>query len=100
MFELLRFVRVQQVNRTTPVVCLLEAREGFAPVALDGMDQGSKALAANAFMDLEKYPDDDRGNGRLRRIIDLLIDIDGELHAGFDAVDDQPLAPRNASHEP
>ena len=41
-------------------------------------------MTANAFLDFARMPDDEEGNARLRRIIDYLILIDGELHQGLD----------------
>ena len=40
-------------------------------------------MTANAFLDLRQMPADPAGNARLRRIIDYLILIDGELHQGL-----------------
>jgi hypothetical protein len=49
-------------------------------VAIEGLDHAVKAMLANAFLNLSKFPDDREGNGRLRRIIDYLILIDGDIH--------------------
>jgi hypothetical protein len=36
-------------------------------------------MTANGFLNLEKIPDDETGNARIRRIVDYLILMDGEL---------------------
>ena len=37
------------------------------------------AMRANGFLDLSHFPDDEEGNTRIRRIVDYLILIDGDL---------------------
>ena len=83
MFELLRLVRVWKENALTPVVCVLSGPSNLSNVSLEGLDHAVKAMLADAFLDLNKFPDDDRGNARLRRICDYLILIDGDIHGGF-----------------
>lgn len=86
MFELLRLVRTLDKNRLTPVVCVLSAQTRLSDVAIEGLDHAVKAMLANAFLNLNKFPDDDKGNARVRRIIDYLILIDGDMHGGFRTV--------------
>jgi DNA-binding NtrC family response regulator len=86
MFELLRVVRTFQPNCLTPVVCMLSGPSNLSDVALEGLDHAVKAMLANAFLNLNKFPDDARGNARVRRIIDYLILIDGDMHGGFKEV--------------
>ena len=86
MFELLRLVRTFEPNRLTPVVCMLTGPSTLSDVAIEGLDHAVKAMLANAFLNLHKFPDDERGNGRVRRIIDYLILIDGDMHGGFKEV--------------
>ena len=43
-------------------------------------------MLANAFLNLNKFPDNREGNARVRRIIDYLILIDGDIHGGFKTV--------------
>lgn len=88
MFELLRQVRTFKVNSLTPVVCVLARESVLSDVAIEGLDHAVKAMLANAFLNLNKFPDDDQGNARVRRIIDYLILIDGEIHGGFKSVHD------------
>lgn len=86
MFELLRLVRTYERNRLTPVVCMLSGPTALSDVAIEGLDHAVKAMLANAFLNLTKFPDDREGNARVRRIIDYLILIDGDIHGGFKTV--------------
>ena len=86
MFELLRLVRTFEKNRLTPVVCVLATASRLSEVAIEGLDHAVKAMLANAFLNLNKFPDDAQGNARVRRIVDYLILIDGDIHGGFATV--------------
>ena len=86
MFELLRLVRTYKMNELTPVVCMLTGESRLSDVAIEGLDHAVKAMLANAFLNLKKFPDDEAGNQRVRRIIDYLILIDGDMHGGFELV--------------
>ena len=86
MFELLRLVRTFDKNRLTPVVCMLATESRLSAVAIEGLDHAVKAMLANAFVNLNKFPDDQEGNARVRRIVDYLILIDGDMHGGFKTV--------------
>ena len=86
MFELLRLVRTYEANKLTPVVCMLTGSSNLSNVAIEGLDHAVKAMLANAFLNLNKFPDDREGNARVRRIIDYLILIDGDMHGGFKTV--------------
>jgi CheY-like chemotaxis protein len=85
MFELLRLVRTYEANKLTPVACMLTTTSRLSDLAIEGLDHAVKAMLANAFLNLNKFPDDAAGNARVRRIIDYLILIDGDLHGGFEA---------------
>jgi len=86
MFELLRLVRTFDKNRLTPVVCVLASDSRLSEVAIEGLDHAVKAMLANAFLNLNKFPDDKDGNARVRRVVDYLILIDGDIHGGFKTV--------------
>ncbi|HEX7220660.1 MAG TPA: hypothetical protein VF280_15730 [Burkholderiales bacterium] len=86
MFELLRVVRTYKQNALTPVVCMLTGESNLSAVAIEGLDHAVKAMLANAFLDLNRFPDDADGNARVRRIVDYLILIDGDIHGGFKSV--------------
>jgi hypothetical protein len=85
MFELLERLRSTGRKPSVPIVCMLPAQHALSPVFLKGLDHAVKALMANAFLDLRNFPDDDASNARLRRIIDYLILINGDMHQGLDA---------------
>ena len=82
MFELLERLRSGEKHPRVPIVCALTARHDLSRVLVKGLDHAVKALMANAFLDLDNYSEDEKGNGRLRRIIDYLILIDGDMHSG------------------
>lgn len=86
MFELLRVVRTYKQNALTPVVCMLTGESNLSAVAIEGLDHAVKAMLANAFLNLNRFPDDADGNARVRRIVDYLILIDGDIHGGFKSV--------------
>ena len=86
MFELLRLVRTYKQNALTPVVCMLAGESNLSAVAIEGLDHAVKAMLANAFLNLNKFPDNEQGNARVRRIVDYLILIDGDIHGGFKSV--------------
>ena len=86
MFELLRLVRTFKPNALTPVVCMLTGESNLSPVAIEGLDHAVKAMLANAFLNLNKFHDNEQGNARVRRIVDYLILIDGDIHGGFKTV--------------
>ena len=83
MFEVLRLVRIEDKNRTTPVVCVLGHETRLSEVAVEGLDHSVKAMLANAFLNLAHFPDDEQGNARIRRIIDYLILVDGDMHGSL-----------------
>lgn len=81
MFALLGDIRSHSKYRKVPIVCVLAERGRLSDVAIEGLDHAVKAMTANGFLDLYRFPDDDAGNARIRRIIDHLILIDGDLQA-------------------
>jgi hypothetical protein len=85
MFEVLRHVRADARYRRVPIVCSLNSRGSLSDVAIEGLDHAVKAMTANAFLNLDNFSDDAAGNGRIRRIADYLILIDGDLHQGLPA---------------
>ena len=80
MFDLLGHIRADASCRSVPVLCVLGSRGRMSDVAVQAIDRAAKALMANAFVSLEKFADNDAGNARLRRIVDYLILIDGDMH--------------------
>ena len=86
MFEVLRLVRIVDKNKLSPVVCIVSTNSKLSEVAIEGLDHAVKAMLANAFLNLQKFPDDEKGNARVRRICDYLMLIDGDMHGGFRSV--------------
>ena len=84
MFELLHHIRINRQDAAVPIVCILGAHGTLSKVLIVSLNYAVKAMTANAFLDFAKMTDDAAGNGRLRRIIEYLILIDGELHQGID----------------
>ncbi len=84
MFELLHHVRLNRHEPAVPTVCVHGESGTLSNLVLQGLDHAVKAMMGNAFLDLRKMPDDKNGNARLRRIIDYLILIDGDLHQGLE----------------
>lgn len=82
MFELLAHVRSLERYKATPVLCVLGAASRITQVSVEAIDRAAKAMLANAFLWLVKFPDDEQGNARIRRIADYLILIDGDMHHG------------------
>jgi CheY-like chemotaxis protein len=89
MFSLLGDIRAHSNYRKIPVLCVLGARgPAISDVAIEGLDHAVKAMRANGFLDLHHFEDDDQGNGRICRIVDYLILIDGDLQHIARALDD------------
>ncbi len=80
MFSLLGDIRAHARYRKVPILCVMGSRgRVLTDVAIEGLDHAIKAMTANGFLNLENIPDDEEGNARIRRIIDYLILLDGEL---------------------
>ena len=80
MFLLLADIRAHAKYRKVPVLCVL-ASPGrvLSDVAIEGLDHAVKAMMANGFLNMLNIADEDEGNTRIRRIVDYLILIDGDL---------------------
>ena len=100
MFSLLADIRSHAHYRKVPILCVLSsAPQLLTDVAIEGLDHAVKAMMANGFLNLSNIADDAAGNARIRRIIDYLILIDGDLQhiaraAGENA--EPPLVERRA----
>ena len=79
MFSLLGDIRSHSKYRKVPILCVLGAHRVLTDVAVEGLDHAVKAMRANGFLDLHHFDDDEEGNARIRRIVDYLILIDGDL---------------------
>ena len=80
MFALLSDIRAHARYRNVPILVVMGSRGRYlSDLAVEGVDHAVKALRANGFLDLERFSDDEAGNARVRRIVDYLILIDGDL---------------------
>jgi CheY-like chemotaxis protein len=79
MFSLLGDVRAHSNYRKIPILCVLGTHRVLTDIAIEGLDHAVKAMRANGFLDLHHFDDDNEGNARIRRIVDYLILIDGDL---------------------
>jgi hypothetical protein len=80
MFTLLADTRAHAKYRKVPILCVLGNRgRVLSEVAIEGLDHAVKAMMANGFLNLLHFSDDEEGNARIRRIVDHMILIDGDL---------------------
>lgn len=68
MFTLLADIRAHAKYRKVPILCVLSS-----------LGRTLKAMMANGFLNLLHFDDDEEGNARIRRIVDYMILIDGDL---------------------
>lgn len=81
MFTLLGDIRHHTKYRNTPVLVILSQQKyPVTDVLLEGLDHAIKAVGGNGFLKFDQFPDDEAGNARIRRVVDYLILIDGDLH--------------------
>jgi PleD family two-component response regulator len=80
MFTLLADIRAHAKHRKVPILCVLGNRGRLlTEVAIEGLDHAVKAMMANGLLNLLHFDDDAEGNARIRRIVDCMILIDGDL---------------------
>lgn len=80
MFSLLGDIRSHALYRKVPILCVLGTwGRVLSEVAVQGLDHAVKAMMANGFLNLLHFADDDEANARIRRIVDCLILINGDL---------------------
>jgi CheY-like chemotaxis protein len=72
MLKLLEHVRSEE-RLHTPVVCVIGMKGRLSDAAIDAFDKAARALGAREVLDMTDFPDDDRGNGSLRQVIDRLM---------------------------
>ena len=81
MFTLLGDIRLHGKYRKVPVLVVLSrGRYNLSDVAVEALDHAVKAMSANGFIDLHHFDDNAEGNARIRRIVDYMILINGDLH--------------------
>jgi PleD family two-component response regulator len=80
MFTLLADIRAHAKYRKVPILCVLSSLgRTLSEVAIEGLDHAVKAMMANGFLNLLHFDDDAEGNARIRRIVEYMILIDGDL---------------------
>lgn len=72
MFDLVRSVRSDAKHTGVPIVCV-RGNSGFTAVRTRTLELTVKALAANEFMDLPNFGDDEAGNAALRETVGRLL---------------------------
>jgi DNA-binding response OmpR family regulator len=65
MFDLLRAIRGDDAHAEVPILCV-RGHQGFTAVSTRTLEMTVKALAADEFVDLVHYADDESGNAALR----------------------------------
>lgn len=81
MFNLLSDIRLHANYRHVPILIVFSRRRYlFSDVMIEATDHAIRAATANGLIDFEDFPDDEQGNARLKRIVDFLILIDGDLY--------------------
>ena len=72
MFDLLPVIRGDTVHGDVPVMCV-RGRTGFTAITGRTLEMTVKALAADEFIDLLHFGDDDGGNAALRGTAERLV---------------------------
>lgn len=65
-----------------PVVCVIGIKGRLSGAAIGAFDQAARALGAREVLDMTDFPDDERGNGSLRGVIDQLMPSEDRAGAG------------------
>jgi hypothetical protein len=72
MFELVRAVRNDDTQNEVPIVCV-RGGPGFTAVSARTLEATLKALAADEFVDLVHFGDEQSGNAALRASVERLL---------------------------
>jgi response regulator of citrate/malate metabolism len=68
MFDLVRFVRNDDIHNEVPIVCV-RGSPGFTAVTTRTLEMAVKALSADAFVDLLHFDDERAGEAALRAVV-------------------------------
>ena len=79
MFELLEYLRDDAQHQKIPIVAGIVGPTKLSEFAIAGLSHAVKIFGVSVFVNLNDFPDDDAGNGRLRLIVDALILPDEHL---------------------
>jgi response regulator of citrate/malate metabolism len=72
MFDMLRAIRSGDTHGEVPIVCV-RGRPGFTAITSRTLEVTVKALAADEFIDLLHFGDDEAGNAALRATAERLL---------------------------
>jgi hypothetical protein len=79
MFELLEYLRGDAKHKNIPIIAGIVGPTRLSEFAIAGLSHAVKIFGVSVFVNLNDFPDDDTGNGRLRVIVDALILPDAHL---------------------
>jgi len=68
MFDLVRFIRNDDIHNEVPIVCV-RGSPGFTAVTTRTLEMAVKALSADAFVDLLHFDDERAGEASLRAVV-------------------------------
>jgi DNA-binding NtrC family response regulator len=68
MFDLVRAIRADDFQNEVPIICV-RGSPGYTAVTTRALEMAVKALAADAFVDLLHFADDQAGDAALRTIV-------------------------------
>ena len=69
MFDLVRFIRNDDIHNEVPIVCV-RGSPGFTAVTTRTLEMAVKALSADAFVDLLHFDDEHAGDASLRAVVE------------------------------
>jgi hypothetical protein len=81
IFTLIGDIRLHARYRKVPILVVHSPGPyDLTEVAVEAIDRAVLALTANGFLSFDHFDDDAEGDARVRRVVDYLILIDGDLH--------------------
>lgn len=81
IFTLVSDIRLHAKYRKVPILVVHSpGAPDLTEVAIEAIDRAVLALTANGFLSFDHFDDDADGDARVRRVVDYLILIDGDLH--------------------
>jgi PleD family two-component response regulator len=81
IFTLIGDIRLHARYRKVPILVVHSPGPyDLSEVAVEAIDRAVLALTANGFLSFDHFDDDAEGDARVRRVVDYLILINGDLH--------------------
>ena len=81
IFTLIGDIRLHALYRKVPILVVHSpGPQDLTEVAIEAIDRAVLAMTANGFLSFDHFEDDAEGDARVRRVVDYLILIDGDLH--------------------